>query len=254
MDEYQKQLDAVEGTLRKEAKHIERTIAERAVKQIELINQKYVIRVAFIFNVKFRQIIISIEKWSNYRNEQEFELLEEKHREEMELAKIRLENATKTIVQLEEELSVYRAKRYVSWVINRSLKHKNPEFLRFIIFAQNLTHFVYVFFFCCFFNNLYLSRSDIADRLHKVIETQWQKTLEIIASDASADSNQPPANNNCNPRKNNDLFNVIEHEINRRNSFSKCDNVNIHTAQHNKTKKHLNNSIDWRNDCDQCNK
>lgn len=46
-----------------------------------------------------------------YRNEQEFELLEEKHREEMELAKIRLENATKTIVQLEEELSVYRAKR-----------------------------------------------------------------------------------------------------------------------------------------------
>lgn len=47
------------------------------------------------------------------RNEQEFDLLEEKHREEVELAKIRLENAAKTIVQLEEELSVYRAKRYV---------------------------------------------------------------------------------------------------------------------------------------------
>lgn len=41
VDEYQKQLDTVEETLRKEAKHLERTIAERAVKQIELINQKY---------------------------------------------------------------------------------------------------------------------------------------------------------------------------------------------------------------------
>lgn len=45
------------------------------------------------------------------RSEQEFALIEERHREEMELAKIRLENATKTIVQLEEELSIYRAKR-----------------------------------------------------------------------------------------------------------------------------------------------
>lgn len=42
MDEYQKQLDEAEATLRKEAKHIERTIAERAAKQIELINQKCV--------------------------------------------------------------------------------------------------------------------------------------------------------------------------------------------------------------------
>lgn len=48
----------------------------------------------------------------NYRNEQEFLLLEEKHREEMELCKIRLGNATKIIAQLEQELSVYRAKRY----------------------------------------------------------------------------------------------------------------------------------------------
>lgn len=38
--EYQKQLDSVEDTLRKEAKQNERTIAERAIKQIELINQK----------------------------------------------------------------------------------------------------------------------------------------------------------------------------------------------------------------------
>lgn len=47
----------------------------------------------------------------NFRNEQEFVLLEEKHREEMELCKIRLGNATKIIAQLEQELSVYRAKR-----------------------------------------------------------------------------------------------------------------------------------------------
>lgn len=42
-------------------------------------------------------------------------LLEEKHREEMELCKIRLGNATKIIAQLEQELSVYRAKRWYSW-------------------------------------------------------------------------------------------------------------------------------------------
>lgn len=77
--------------------------------------------------------------------------------------------------------------------------------------------------------------SDIADRLHKVIETQWQKTLEIIASDPSSDSNQPIANN----------LNVKnQHELKRRNSFSKCDNVNIHTPQLNKTKKPLNKSLD----------
>lgn len=40
--EYQKQLDSVEEIIRKETKQNERTIAERAVKQIELINQKYI--------------------------------------------------------------------------------------------------------------------------------------------------------------------------------------------------------------------
>lgn len=35
------------------------------------------------------------------------------------------------------------------------------------------------------------SRSDIAERLHNVIETQWQKTLEILTTnDASKDLNK----------------------------------------------------------------
>lgn len=41
VDEYQKQLDSMEETIRKETKQNERLIAERAIKQIELINQKY---------------------------------------------------------------------------------------------------------------------------------------------------------------------------------------------------------------------
>lgn len=84
---------------------------------------------------------------------------------------------------------------------------------------------------------------DIADRLHKVIETQWQKTLEIIASDPSADPNQATLNNSPH-RKNNDLNNGLEHDVNRRNSYSKYDNVNLHTPQTNKTKKHLNKSLE----------
>ncbi|XP_055316887.1 coiled-coil domain-containing protein 39 [Sitodiplosis mosellana] len=116
VEEYQKQFDSMERSIRRETKQNERIIAERALKQIELLTQK---------------------------NEQEFLLLEEKHREEMELCKIRLGNATKIIAQLEQELSVYRAKR-----------------------------------------------SDIAERLHNVIETQWQKTLEILTTnDAPKDSN-----------------------------------------------------------------
>lgn len=38
--EFQKQLDSVEGTLKAEARKNERLIAERAIKQIELISQK----------------------------------------------------------------------------------------------------------------------------------------------------------------------------------------------------------------------
>lgn len=42
LNEYQKQLDAVEETLKTEARKNERLIAERAIKQIDLINQKWV--------------------------------------------------------------------------------------------------------------------------------------------------------------------------------------------------------------------
>lgn len=92
------------------------------------------------------------------------------------------------------------------------------------------------------------TRSDIADRLHKVIETQWQKTLEIIASDASNDPNQPALTNKCNQRKNNNELNNGAEQDNRRNSYSKCDNVNIHTPLANKKDKYLNKSLDWRSE------
>lgn len=41
LKEFQRQLDSTEETIRKEFKQSERTIAERAIKQIELISQKY---------------------------------------------------------------------------------------------------------------------------------------------------------------------------------------------------------------------
>lgn len=42
VQEYQKQFDAMETSIRKETLQNERAIAERALKQIELLNQKYV--------------------------------------------------------------------------------------------------------------------------------------------------------------------------------------------------------------------
>lgn len=85
--EFQTQLDAVEGNVRTEAKEREKLLAERAIKQIEMINTK---------------------------NEQEIELLQEKHREEVELYRIQLSNATKTIEELQEKLDAFRSKRYVT--------------------------------------------------------------------------------------------------------------------------------------------
>lgn len=43
-----------------------------------------------------------------YRNEQEFALLEEKQNQEIELYHLRLENSTKTILQMEEKLKAQR--------------------------------------------------------------------------------------------------------------------------------------------------
>lgn len=44
VDEYQKQFDSMEKSIRKETKQNERFIAEKALKQIELITQKYAIQ------------------------------------------------------------------------------------------------------------------------------------------------------------------------------------------------------------------
>lgn len=110
--EYQKQFDEMETSIRKETKQNERAIAERALKQIELLTQKYV-SLSIGIELYFVKKINSLSDLNFIcRNEQEFLLLEEKHREEMELCKIRLGNATKIIAQLEQELSVYRAKRF----------------------------------------------------------------------------------------------------------------------------------------------
>lgn len=62
-----------------------------------------------------------------------------------------------------------------------------------------------MFFF--FFINL--NRSDIAERLHNVIETQWQKTLEILTTnDAPKDLNKLTSSNR-----------IV-------NEFEKCDKNN----------------------------
>lgn len=108
VDEYQKQFDSMEKSIRRETKQNEHAIAERALKQIELLTQKY-FKTNFTNNwssVNFPSFVFI------HRSEQELLLLEEKHREEMELCKIRLGNATKIISQLEQELSIYRAKRF----------------------------------------------------------------------------------------------------------------------------------------------
>lgn len=41
LNEFQQQLDSVESALKEESRQRERTIAERAIKQMELISQKY---------------------------------------------------------------------------------------------------------------------------------------------------------------------------------------------------------------------
>lgn len=44
LQEFQNQIDTVEETLKADAKQRELLIAERAIKQMELINEKYVLR------------------------------------------------------------------------------------------------------------------------------------------------------------------------------------------------------------------
>lgn len=106
--EYQEQLSKHEQQLIAESKDRERLIADRAIKQIKLINEK---------------------------NCLEIKLLRQKYIEEGELYRIQLMNANKKIEQLESKLESMKTKR-----------------------------------------------ADIAEKLHNIMEVQWQKALEILTS------------------------------------------------------------------------
>lgn len=108
LKEFQHQLLTVEEQLKSDAKKKERLLAERAIKQIELINET---------------------------NEQEIKLLNEKYSEQEALYRLQLTNSSKTIHELEDKLSTYQ---------NR--------------------------------------RADIAEQLHTIMETQWQKALQVLTS------------------------------------------------------------------------
>ncbi|XP_039443861.1 centrobin [Culex pipiens pallens] len=108
LKEFQHQLLTVEDQLKSDAKKKERLLAERAIKQIELINET---------------------------NEQEIKLLNEKYSEQEALYRLQLTNSSKTIHELEDKLSTYQ---------NR--------------------------------------RADIAEQLHTIMETQWQKALQVLTS------------------------------------------------------------------------
>ncbi|XP_055639002.1 myosin heavy chain, striated muscle isoform X2 [Toxorhynchites rutilus septentrionalis] len=84
LKEFQKQLSSVEEHLKTDAKKKERLLAERAIKQIEMINNA---------------------------NEQEIKLLNEKYDEQEALYRLQLTNSSKTIHELEEKLASYQNRR-----------------------------------------------------------------------------------------------------------------------------------------------
>ncbi|KAJ6633474.1 Centrobin [Pseudolycoriella hygida] len=118
--EFQKQLDLVEDSFKIESKQRERLIAERAIKQMEIFNQKYLLKYIYVNK--------TMNFDSNCRNEEEISLINRKHSEEVEVYRIQLQNASKTISQLQAK------------------------------------------------------RVDIAEQLHDIMETQWQRALEIIST------------------------------------------------------------------------
>lgn len=120
-------------------------IAERAVKQLELINEK---------------------------NELELKLLQEKQKEEVELYRIQLANATKKIEDLELKLSLYKSKR-----------------------------------------------ADIAEKLHNVMETQWQKALEILTSPNLTRLTQLETTDNESPDGNETHNNALLQQQNHQNHY-----------------------------------
>ncbi|XP_030373252.1 cilia- and flagella-associated protein 58 [Scaptodrosophila lebanonensis] len=108
LKDFQEQLDKSADQLKTEARERERLIADRAVKQLEMINEK---------------------------NNLELNLVQEKHNKEVELYRLQLANASKSIEELELKLSSYKTKR-----------------------------------------------ADIAEKLHGVMEAQWQQALAILTS------------------------------------------------------------------------
>ncbi|KAM7355624.1 centriole duplication and spindle assembly protein centrobin isoform 2-T2 [Cochliomyia hominivorax] len=169
LKEFQEQLDKTEETLKSEARERERLIAERAVKQLELINDK---------------------------NELELNLLQEKHNEEVELYRIQLANASKKIDTMEMKLNIYKSKR-----------------------------------------------ADIAEKLHNVMETQWQKALEILTSPHNltrSSHNETDRESAASPDNNETHNKAIyqqHHEFETPKSSKKENNLNL-------LQKHLTSPMD----------
>lgn len=167
--EFQEQFERHESEMIAESKDRERLIADRAIKQIELIGEK---------------------------NNLEIQLLQEKHNEECELYRIQLENATKTIEQLENELQSMKRKRAV-----------------------------------------------IAEKLHNVMEVQWQKALEILTSpnqtiaestneSSRTDSGSPEINDGSyKDTKNDNSTTTVNNYSSTPKSNKKQNNLNVQSCK-----------------------
>lgn len=108
LKEFQEQLSLAERSLQKEIEEREKTISEMAIKQVQQIVEKHVVEV---------------------------NLLEEKHKEELELWKASTHRAEEAIAEMQKKLDQYTAQK-----------------------------------------------TEIADKLHTVMEAQWQEALKIITA------------------------------------------------------------------------
>lgn len=57
------------------------------------------------------------------RNDQEYELLTQKHNEEISLYQIQLNNSSKTIIELQDKLNAYQTKRFRSLCFLTSINY-----------------------------------------------------------------------------------------------------------------------------------
>lgn len=87
VEEFQVQLNSFQNELKNDAEKRERLLGERAIKQIEMIHKK---------------------------NEEEIVLINKKFAEEVDLYRVQLFNASRTIDSLEEKLNEYRIRRFVT--------------------------------------------------------------------------------------------------------------------------------------------